>query len=146
MIDLKSFSEEELQEILDSQEKVKKELEVRKNIRESISKKIQIGQCFLKLRKGSIFVYKIKNFSSRYSDVVLTDAIAVYPNYSEKFETTCHFGEFMVFKEIPLEYFDQINDLYEKTRKEISSLHSNLWKNCESLINDELTETHEEVK
>ena len=146
MIDLKSFSEEELQEILDSHEKVKKELEVRKTIREHISKKIQIGQCFLKLGKDSIFVYKVKSFSLLYSDVVLTDAIRVYPNYSEKFEATCHFGEFMVFKEIPLEYFDQISNLYEKTHEEISSLHSNLWKNSESLINNELTETHEKIK
>lgn len=146
MIDLTSFSEEELQEILDSHGEIKKELEVRKNIREHISKKIQIGQCFLNLGKDFTSVYKVKNFSSRYSDVVLTDAIRIYPNYSEKFEETCHFGEFIVFKEIPLEYFDQISNLYEKTHEEISSLHSNLWKNCESLINDELIETHEEVK
>lgn len=139
-MDLNKFSTEELQELSDNFNAIKKELKARKD-KKNEAIKLKVGDVYFHDYAGSRFIYKIDNVGKRYTNcymVCLNEAQievhnGTYQILNSDIKTYIPLGD---WHKIDKDIFDNIFNLCEEYSEKVNALHDELYKNCITYFNN----------
>lgn len=139
-MDLNKFTTEELQELSDNFNAIKKELKSRKD-KKNEEIKLKVGDAYFRDYGGSIFIYKINKVGNRYTDcymIGLNEAQievhdGTYQISNSDIKTDIALGN---WHKINKDIFDYIFNLCEEYSEKVNALHDELYKNCMTHFNN----------
>lgn len=134
-MDLKKFTNEELEYLANNQNFIKKELIKRKKIREREIFIIHIDDCFIDNNFTDCkVIYKITGFNN---DEIFFDEIIINNNQMSSNEDCSIYKtehNFYKMKKLPLHIFEEVKNKCEEFDYEVERLHDKLYSACNGLV------------
>lgn len=139
-MDLNKFSTEELQELSDNFNAIKKELKARKD-KKNEAIKLKVGDAYFRDYGDSILLYKIDKVNKEYTTCY---EMCLNKRQIETYDIACEISNSDIKTYIALgnwhkinkDIFDNIFNLCEEYSEKVNTLHDELYKNCMTHFNN----------
>lgn len=136
-MDIKNYSNEELQWFLDNSESVREELKIRQEIQMVTARDIHVGGYYCV--KVSENAYNLYHLTKIEKDVATFDVLGIHWNYLDSWiSTKSMLEDFTYFKIIPENLYNSVKSRIDNCGDQINSLTKKVYDICSDLIEKEL--------
>lgn len=136
-MDIKNYSNEELQWFLENSESIKEELVTRQKIQEVTNRDIHVGGYYCV--KVSENAYNLYHLTKIEKDVATFDVLGIHWNYLDSWiSTKSMLEDFTCFKIIPENLYNSVKSRIDNYGDQINSLTKKAYDVCIDLIEKEI--------
>ena len=136
-MNIKNYSNEELQWFLENSESIKEELAVRQKIQEATNRNIHVGGYYcVKVSENAYYLYYLTEIKG---DVVFFDVLGIRRNVLDSWvQTKSIYEDFTYFKIISGDLYNRVKTCIDNYGDKVNSLTKEVYDVCIDLITKEV--------